>query len=145
MEKREILVRPASPGDGPAFCRLNKAFNGEGVSTPEEAARALACPGPERVLLAFWEGEPAGFLCGLIKRSACYREPSAEVTELYVRPAFRRRGLAGALVEAFLQGCRREGVREVTLLTGGDNRQARAFYEGQGFSPSGEAHYQREL
>ena len=58
MEKREILVRPASPGDGPAFCRLNKAFNGEGVSTPEEAARALACPGPERVLLAFWEGEP---------------------------------------------------------------------------------------
>ena len=91
------------------------------------------------MLLAFWEGEPAGFLCGLIKRSACYREPSAEVTELYVRPAFRRRGLAGALVEAFLQGCRREGVREVTLLTGGDNRQARAFYEGQGFSPSGEA------
>ena len=80
------IVRAAGPRDAGAFARLNRQFNGEGVASEEEAAAALSQPGPERVLLAFVEEEPAGFLCGLLKRSACYREPSAEVTELYVRP-----------------------------------------------------------
>lgn len=49
-------------------------------------------------------------------------------------------------VARHLQGyCRREGVREVTVLTGDDNRTARAFYETLGFSCSGEVHYQQEL
>lgn len=139
------IVRAAGPRDAGAFAWLNRQFNGEGVASEEEAAAALSQPGPERVLLAFVEEEPAGFLCGLLKRSACYGEPSAEVTELYVRPEHRRRGVARALLEQFLAACRREGVREVTVLTGDDNRTARACYETLGFSCSGEVHYQQEL
>ena len=76
--ERAVTVRPALPEDGQVLFAMNRAFNGEGVASPQEAALALAHPGSERVLLAFVAGEPAGFLCGLLKRSACYSRPSAE-------------------------------------------------------------------
>ena len=97
------------------------------------------------MLLAFVAGEPAGFLCGLLKRSACYSRPSAEVTELYVCPGCRRQGVARQLLEAFLDACRQEGVEAVTVLTGEDNAPAQALYQKMGFSPSGEAHFEQGL
>ena len=100
--ERAVTVRPALPEDGQVLFAMNRAFNGEGVASPQEAALALAHPGSERVLLAFVAGEPAGFLCGLLKRSACYSRPSAEVTELYVCPGCRRQGVARQLLGAFL-------------------------------------------
>lgn len=140
-----VQIRGATAQDAQVFFALNLAFNGEGVASPQEAALALAHPGPERVLLAFVAGEPAGFLCGLLKRSACYSRPSAEVTELYVCPGCRRQGVARQLLEAFLDACRHEGVEAVTVLTGEDNAPAQALYQKMGFSPSGEAHFEQEL
>ena len=132
-----VQIRGATAQDAQVFFALNLAFNGEGVASPQEAALALAHPGPERVLLAFVAGEPAGFLCGLLKRSACYSRPSAEVTELYVCPGCRR--------QTFLDACRQEGVEAVTVLTGEDNAPAQALYQKMGFSPSGEAHFEQGL
>lgn len=142
--ERAVTVRPALPEDGQVLFAMNRAFNGEGVASPQEAALALAHPGPERVLLAFVAGEPAGFLCGLLKRSACYSRPSAEVTELYVCPGCRQ-GVARQLLETFLDACRQEGVEAVTVLTGEDNAPAQALYQKMGFSPSGEAHFEQGL
>ena len=51
--ERAVTVRPALPEDGQVLFAMNLAFNGEGVASPQEAALALAHPGPERVLLAF--------------------------------------------------------------------------------------------
>ena len=111
--ERAVTVRPALPEDGQVLFAMNRAFNGEGVASPQEAALALAHPGPEQVLLAFVAGEPAGFLCGLLKRSACYSRPSAEVTELYVCPGCRRQGVARQLLEE----------KERSDLTGADIRE----------------------
>ena len=129
--ERAVTVRPALPEDGQVLFAMNRAFNGEGVASPQEAALALAHPGPERVLLAFVAGEPVGFLCGLLKRSAC--------------PGCRRQGVARQLLEAFLDACRQEGVEAVTVLTGEDNAPAQALYQKMGFSPSGEAHFEQGL
>lgn len=135
--ERAVTVRPALPEDGQVLFAMNRAFNGEGVASPQEAALALAHPGPERVLLAFVAGEPAGFLCGLLKSSACYSRPSAEVTELYVCPGCRRQGVARQLLETFLDACRQEGVEAVTVLTGEDNAPARPCTKKWVFPPAG--------
>lgn len=140
-----VQIRGATAQDAQVFFALNLAFNGEGVASPQEAALVLAHPGSERVLLAFVDGEPAGFLCGLLKRSACYSRPSAEVTELYVCPAYRRQGVARQLLEAFFELCRQEGAEAVTVLTGEDNAPAQALYQRMGFAPSGEVHFEQEL
>ncbi|MGI6255506.1 MAG: GNAT family N-acetyltransferase [Acutalibacter sp.] len=142
-----LTIRPAQPQDAPVFTKLNREFNGEGeeVASAQEAARALAQGGPEQVLLAFVSGEPVGFLCGLVYRSACYWRSSAQVTELYVRPSHRRQGVARGLMERFLAACRQAGVGEVTLVTGADNQASRAFYQSMGFAPTGEAHCRLDL
>ena len=140
-----VQIRGATAQDAQVFFALNLAFNGEGVASPRRRFGFGPPPGPSGVLLAFVAGEPAGFLCGLLKRSACYSRPSAEVTELYVCPGCRRQGVARQLLEAFLDACRHEGVEAVTVLTGEDNAPAQALYQKMGFSPSGEAHFEQGL
>lgn len=140
-----LTIRPAKPQDAPALAKLNREFNGEGVASAQETAGVLSQPGPEKVLLACVGGEPVGFLCGLVYRSACYWGACAQVTELYVASAHRRQGVARGLVERFLTVCRQVGVGEVTLLTGQDNQPARAFYESLGFAPTHEVHYSLSL
>ena len=140
-----VQIRGATAQDAQVFFALNLAFNGEGVASPQEAALALAHPGPERVLLAFVAGEPAGFLCGLLKRSACYSRPSAEVTELYVCPGCRRQGVARPVLGAFLDAWLQGGVVGPKVVTGADNAPAQALYQKMGFSPSGEVHFEQGL
>lgn len=55
-----VQIRGATAQDAQVFFALNLAFNGEGVASPQEAALALAHPGPERVLLAFVAGGAGG-------------------------------------------------------------------------------------
>ena len=97
------------------------------------------------VLFALEDGTEVGFALFFHNFSTFLGRAGLYLEDLYVRPEHRRRGVARALLEKFLAACRREGVREVTVLTGDDNRTARAFYETLGFSCSGEVHYQQEL
>ena len=142
-----LTIRLAQPQDAPAFAKLNREFNGGGeeVASAQEAAAVLTQSGPERVLLASLAGEPVGFLCGVVYRSACYWRATAQVTELYVTPSRRRQGVARGLMERFLEGCRRAGVGEVTLTTGRINLGGRAFYESLGFTAGEEIPYRLDL
>lgn len=59
----------------------------------------------------------------------------AEVKRMYVRPAHRRRGLAGqllAVIEAYVRG---RGISRVILETAAFQPDAIAFYEQRGFCP----------
>lgn len=128
-----MRVREALPADASALQRLNEAFNGPGLSAAEQIARALRENSDELVSVAEEDGRVCGFICGRSLRSFCYPEGFAEITELYVAPEKRRRGVAGALLahmEARLQAL---GARAVHLYTGENNRPARAFYAHAGY------------
>lgn len=134
----EIKVRLASAADAEALCALNQAFNGEdggeGLADAAMIRASLAANPMEIVCLAEVSGKPAGFCCMLVKRSMCYDAPSAELTELYVAPEARRRGVAAALVSLAEQTCReRFGVDGFHLLTGCDNEAAQALYRKLGY------------
>lgn len=140
-----VSFRPARPEDAAELWRLNTAFNGPGDKAPAEMAANLAAPGGELTFVAQGDRGLVGFCCCQVKRSWCYREPAAELTELYVEPGFRRMGVAKGLLALAEEACARLGAEALTLLTGEDNGPARGFYESQGFSPSGEVHYEKEL
>lgn len=137
-----ITIRFAQPKDAPQLLRLNEAFNGPGDQTPEGIRTALEAPGPEQVFVAEAEesGALIGFCCCLLKRSFCYQEPSGEITEFFVDPAWRRQGAGRALLAFAVRFCESQRVSELTLLTGDDNFTAQAFYKSLGFSPTGELH-----
>jgi GNAT superfamily N-acetyltransferase len=59
----------------------------------------------------------------------------AEIKRMYVEPAFRRRGLAAAIVAALEDGAAEAGHRSVILNTGDQQPEAVALYERLGYSP----------
>lgn len=135
-----MVFRLAVPGDAPELLRLNEAFNGPGGQTPAGVEAALSHPGEERVFVAQAGDRLAGFCCCQLKRSFCYTEPACEVTEFFVDPPYRRQGVGRGLMAQVARLCGQQGVSEVALLTGDDNRAAQAFYSSMGFSLSGEVH-----
>jgi GNAT superfamily N-acetyltransferase len=86
-------------------------------------------PPEGRLLLAFADGEPAG--CAALRR---IEDGVAEGRRLWVRPAFRGRGLGGALVLALLDEARLAGFAAFRLETlPGKMSAAAAMYRQLGF------------
>lgn len=141
----EITVRPARPKDAAELWRLNEAFNGAGPKTVPQMEEDLAALTNECVFVAQSGERLIGFCCCQVKRSFCYETLAVELTELYVEPQARRRGVASALLAAMQNAFLEEPVEQFTVLTGEDNTAAQAFYERCGFSPSGEVHYEQEI
>lgn len=81
-----------------------------------------------RFFVARDDGRPAG--CGgvlLVGREY------AEVKRMYVRPAFRGRGLGRLMLDHLVEDARRHGLTVVRLETGIHQREAIALYEQAGF------------
>ena len=68
-----------------------------------------------------------------IMRSWCYRGSWATLVELYVQPAFRRRGLGRQLVECCEKLAAEDGITEMGLLTGSANAAGQALYASMGY------------
>jgi len=140
-----FLIRHAVPEDAPALHHMNAAFNGDTGITCDMIHRCLLTR-PEVVLIAEHDGSPAGFCCTQVHHSFCYPAPVAEVTEMYVEPAFRGQGCAGAMLRFLEEHLRGEyGVDEMHLLTGCGNLAAQAAYRKAGFAPHPEAYMVKEL
>jgi ribosomal protein S18 acetylase RimI-like enzyme len=61
--------------------------------------------------------------------------PLGVVDDLYVMPAWRRRGIAGALLDALRAECRSRGCRAWQVEVGVGNAGAQALYRHRGLSP----------
>ena len=140
------MVRLATIEDAEQLGRLNEDFNGEGETTLEAIRDSLANNSQEIVIVDEEMGKLAGFVCVQVKRSFCYAHRSPEITEVYVAPAYRRRGIAGemiAFVEAYCAG--RFPVRKFELLTGKRNTAAQAVYRKSGYEDDGELHFSKRV
>lgn len=102
----------------------------EGFEKELAGIDGLHAPPEGRLLLAFAGGEAAG--CGAFRR---VEDGVAEGRRLYLRPAFRGRGLGGALVLALLDEARRLGFRAFRLETlPGKMSAALGLYRQLGFA-----------
>jgi len=71
-------------------------------------------------------------------RERLVRGPQALVLNVYTERAWRRRGVADALLRELLRSCRGNGIESVVLHASGEGRP---LYEKLGFTPTNEMRY----
>ncbi|MBY4678593.1 GNAT family N-acetyltransferase [Marinobacterium arenosum] len=143
-----IAIRAADPRDAIVVAMLVTELLLE--LAPEDAAQidGLALPalsqqllgaGKIQALLAFEHGEPVAVLT-LHECAALYAGGRfGEISELYVRPAWRASGLGQRLIDAALDIARQQRWQrlEVGAPAGQQWQRSRAFYQANGFVETG--------
>jgi ribosomal-protein-alanine N-acetyltransferase len=130
-QKTAVDVRTATERDYPAIARIQQR-------SPEAAQWPVGDYSNFRVLLALVEGTAAGFCAW---RQAAPDE--AELLNLAVDPASRRRGIASALLTAL----EAEATGQLFLEVAQPNQAAIALYEHHGWVRNGirKGYYQQGL
>lgn len=140
---RMITTRTAQMKDAPVIARLVQALleelSGEKVAPLGPVARQILAGQQVVGLLAEAEGRPVGVMM-LNRCAAIYAGGSfGEISELYVDPAWRSRGVAAKLLVAAREVARREGWTRLEVGAPDQPAWARtlAFYQREGFDEVG--------
>jgi ribosomal protein S18 acetylase RimI-like enzyme len=143
-----VAIRPAAARDVPGVAALWSAIHAHHApldpqfEVRPDAERALAALLDDElreadiaVFVAESASELVGF-CAVRPRPApalLVETGRAEITELYVRDADRRRGVGRALVDAALDWVRGRGIERVEVRVAARNAEGQAFWRELGF------------
>jgi len=149
----DITIRAADAGDKPRLAAFMAA-----LQEFERATEPNRTPGPEMaashidalvawagmrpggsVLMADVAGEAVGFLVtGINEELGTYVPAEARLvghlSDLWVEPAFRGRGIARALIAEAESRLRAAGIHRAEISALPSNDQARALYHGLGYA-----------
>ena len=147
---RELVIRAATIADAGdvaiVLTELNETVGAVGydaehekmpentrVSVAQAESRMRAVQGIETILLAYVSGELAGFTSLRLIPHLDQDTPYAEVTQLHVRPRFRRQGIATRLLEEAQQLAVDAEATAVHILCAVGNPEGQAFYRAAGY------------
>jgi len=125
-------VRPAVEADVDAVVRLEQVCLGSDAWSRGLVEQGIAATLPT---VSYLVAEQDGAVVGHTVSSAAGDD--AELQRIAVDPAYRRRGLASALLAAVEERAAADGAERLLLEVRGDNTTAAAFYESRGFEEVG--------
>ncbi len=133
------VIRPARPGDaGLVFTFVRELAAYEHLLHAVDATEAmidaaLFAPSPRAFCdIAEWDGEPAGFALWFASFSSFRGRHGLYLEDLFVRPAFRRRGIGRALFRHLARRCVVEGWARFEWAVLDWNAPSIAFYRSLG-------------
>ena len=135
------MVRIATANDAEQLYVLNDEFNGEDEPRIENIRNSLLNNKQEVVVVAEENDTLVGFVCVQLKKSFCYDQYMPEITEVYVKPAYRNRGIAGEMITFAENYCSKNyPLHKYELLTGKENFVAQSVYSKLGYVDDKELH-----
>jgi ribosomal protein S18 acetylase RimI-like enzyme len=92
------------------------------------------------MVVAKADGHPVGFACAWIDEDddPLVREEArrhAYVSDIFVDPGWRRRGLGRMLLDTIEDDMRRRGCQRIRICSKAANREAVSFYQRAGYDP----------
>jgi ribosomal protein S18 acetylase RimI-like enzyme len=129
-------IRIARPDDADALLPMFRSFYGDYLRVRTSAAlreRLQAAAPVDTVLLASVDGRPAGFASLRIIPNVETAHPHAELSDLFVAEADRRRGVGRSLMRFAERFAHDRECERMVLTAGLDNPGARAFYRAMGY------------
>ena len=135
------MVRRAQASDAEAVLALMAGLGRPAVATdPREQADVFLAhlERPDAaVFVAELDGTIAGAVSLWFRPRLNWTTPEAWVPDLYVDPAFRRRGAAQELLDACVHAARERGSHGLVLASGHQRAEAHQLYESYGFKHTG--------
>jgi GNAT superfamily N-acetyltransferase len=134
-----LAIRSARPADSTlVFALVRELADYENLTAavdgaPEQIAAALFAPSPKLFCdIAEWNGDPAGFAVWFLNFSTFRGRHGIYLEDIFVRPAFRRRGIGKALLARLAQRCVDDGHARFEWAVLDWNAPAIAFYRSIG-------------
>lgn len=134
-----LQIRAAQPSDLPEILKLIRELaifeelEHQVVEDPDLLAKHLFGSQPYAyVQIAEWEGAIAGYVLYFLTYSSFRKQPSLYLEDLFVRPAYRRQGIATALLRQLATTAAEQQCGRVEWAVLDWNQQAITFYEGLG-------------
>jgi [ribosomal protein S18]-alanine N-acetyltransferase len=125
-----VTIEPCGMMHGAVIARLHTEFMAD--SWDEAAFNTLLATAGTFGFLALADGVPAGFVLCRAAAQEC------EILTIGVAPPVRRKGIGGRLLDAAVDGARRQGISEIFLEVGAANRGARQLYDSRRFVAVGQ-------
>lgn len=140
------MIRLATYEDAEQLELLNDEFNGKGETSLENIRNSLLHNNQEFVVVEQIDDELAGFICVQLKKSFCYDEYMVEVTEVYVKEKYRRKGIAKNMITFAEEYCiKNYPVQKIEILTGKENTVAQIVYDRLGYKDDNEMHLSKRF
>jgi GNAT superfamily N-acetyltransferase len=140
-----LNIRPATPADIPqilAFIRELADYEREpasAIATPEDLLRdGFTDPLRFHCLIAEWQNQPAGFALYFHNYSTWRGHAGLYLEDLFVRPAYRKKGIGKALLSAVAAIAVAEGCPRLEWAVLDWNTLAIDFYHSLGALPMSE-------
>jgi len=130
------IVRLAREGDIPSLEELFFEFSGWELERNAALREAINDLNGE-LLVAEYDGELVAFLHQVFFVDPLHAGANSDITSLFVKEDYRRRGIASQLLQKALQSAKRREVIEIHVTTRKDNKAAIKFYEKIGFKKEG--------
>lgn len=131
-----LNIRPATRADAPTIATLVRELADyekllhEAKATADDFLRELDSPNPViHVLIAEWNGEPAGFALYFFNFSTFVGRPGLYLEDLFVRPAQRKHGIGRALLRELARTAQRRNCGRMEWAVLDWNEPALRFYK----------------
>jgi ribosomal protein S18 acetylase RimI-like enzyme len=145
-----VMIRPATPGDGSAIVALDDQVTGENKAafwTDILARYSGDAAGDERFFLAAEaaDGQLAGFIVGEIRAWEFGSPPCGWVIALNVNPALRERGIGTQLFDALCDEMQALGITTIRTMVRRDDKVNLSFFRGEGLAAGPYIELERHL
>src|SRR5262245_17782919 len=134
-----LNIRPATRDDAPVIASLVRDLADyekllpEARATPADFLRELESPNPViHVLIAEWNGEPAGFALYFFNFSTFVGRPGLYLEDLFVRPALRAHGIGRGLLRELARVAKQRNCGRMEWAVLDWNEPALRFYQTLG-------------
>ena len=137
-----LNIRPAAGADAPLIASLVRELAeyekllDDAKASAADFLRELESDNPViHVLIAEWNGEPAGFALYFFNFSTFVGRPGLYLEDLFVRPALRSHGIGRGLLRALARIAQERGCGRMEWAVLDWNEPALRFYESLGARP----------
>lgn len=131
-----LNIRPATRADAPTIASLVRELADyekllhEAKAGPDDFLRELDSPNSViHVLIAEWNGEPAGFALYFFNFSTFVGRPGLYLEDLFVRPPQRKHGIGRALLRELARIAEKRGCGRMEWAVLDWNEPALRFYK----------------